>query len=146
MNRLLFLLLSTVLLTAGCGGTDGPDLGYVEGTVKMDGKPVPNAVLTFQPENARPSYGRTNEEGWYELVYTDEKLGATVGTHQVRITTGEEGDEDSGVEGQKERIPAKYNVNSELTREVEPADNVIDFDLESEGEIIEQSDADIGPQ
>lgn len=141
-HQTIFIAASILLVSLGCGKTEGPDVAYVEGTVTMDGNPVSNAVLTFQPDHARPSYGRTNEEGWYELYYTDEKEGATLGTHQVRISTAEEGDEDTGRAGQKETIPAKYNVQTELTAEVAPGDNVIDFPLKSEGEIIEQSDAD----
>ena len=131
---------AALLVLLGCGGVDGPDLGQVTGTVLMDGNPVSNAVLVFQPEHARPSYGRTDAEGKYELYYTDEKPGATIGEHRISITTGEEGDEDSGQAGQKESIPAKYNIRTELTREVAAGENTIDFKLDSEGQIVEQRD------
>lgn len=141
-NRWALLALPLLAVAVGCGDSaDVPELGEVTGTVTMDGQPVPNAVLTFQPEHARPSYGRTNEEGQYELIYTDDNPGATIGKHTVRITTAAEGDPDQGQEAQKETIPAKYNVQTELTANVEAGDNVIDFQLESGGEIVEQDDS-----
>lgn len=140
------------LLQAGCG-SDGPELGYVEGTVKLDGKPLPNVVLTFQPQKARPSYGKTDAEGKYHLVYTDELDGAVLGSHIVSISSADAGgggeyegdyEEDSSYEKGKdyentgneseargEKVPAKFNKNTELTREVKAGDNVIDFDLSS---------------
>ena len=136
----------------GCGGSDLPELGYVEGTVTLDGKPLPNVVLTYQPNKARPSYGRTDENGWYELTYTDDNPGAVLGTHNVRISSADaagggsddgtyeesyedEGDyEDSDQEsaGKGEKVPAKYSRNSELTADVKSGDNVFDFALTSD--------------
>ena len=147
------LTVGITLPLLGCGGDPNvPELGYVEGTVKLDGKPLANVVLTFQPDKARPSYGKTNDEGWYELTYTDEYSGATIGTHTVRISSadsdaGDEGDyegdyeEDGGdyeggeeneTESRGEKIPAKYNQQTELIVDVESGDNVLDFDLKSE--------------
>jgi len=40
-----------------------------------------------------------------------------------------------------EKLPAKYNVNSELTAVVEEKDNEINFELSSEGEIIQPGQA-----
>lgn len=137
-----------LLLETGCGGSDLPELGYVEGTVKMDGKPMANVVLTFQPDKARPAYGKTDENGWYELTYTDGNPGATIGKHNVKISSADgqgDGEDESYEEGEGgdyedgesenasrgEKIPAKYNQMSELIREVTAGDQVIDFDLES---------------
>ncbi|MFW6172061.1 MAG: carboxypeptidase-like regulatory domain-containing protein, partial [Planctomycetota bacterium] len=79
------------LFCLGCGDS-GPERGYVEGTVTMDGEPLPDAVVTFQPEDTgRPSYGKTDENGHYELQYTSDKKGALVGMHRVTISTFERG-------------------------------------------------------
>ena len=117
---------------------------------------MPNVVLTFQPQQARPSYGKTDENGWYELIYTDDNPGAVLGTHIVRISsadgTGGNGDDgsyqesyeeganyegsvDQGTESETrgEKIPNKFNMNSELTADVKSGDNVFDFDLTSGG-------------
>ncbi len=138
------ILMLVLLVCAGCGGSDLPDLGYVEGTVTLDGNPLPNAIVTFQPERARPSYGRTDENGWYELAYTDEAKGATLGTHQVTISTKSDGDPDADppVPSSPEKVPARYNMKSELTAEVKAGDNECNFPLESKGEIVEEVEED----
>lgn len=138
------VLVLTSLLCLGCGDS-GPDRGYVEGTVTMDGEPLPDAVVTFQPEDTgRPSYGRTDENGEYELQYTSDKKGALVGSHRVSISTHERGgsaeggygaDEAGGAKGSPEKVPAQYNYDTELRETVESGNNTIDFELSSEGEI-----------
>ena len=145
-----FSVLSIMMLGCG-GGADIPDVGFVEGTVTLDGKPLAGAVLVFQPEHARPSYGRTDAEGHYELFYTDEAKGATIGKHSVKITReegataaqgddgddGEGGYEDSGRGA--ETIPAKYNTFTELTYDVVAGSQTKDWALESGGEIVQES-------
>lgn len=138
------LLALTVL---GCGGSDGPELGQVEGTIKLDGEPLKNANVIFQPEKGRPSTGTTDEDGHYELQYTQDKQGAVVGKHTVKITTFREADPDaedaSKKAGAPERIPAKYNVNSELTADVAAGSNdPKDFELKSGGKIIKPGEED----
>lgn len=118
---------------AGCGG-GGPDLGRVEGTVTLDGSPLEGALVEFQPnEEGVPSYGRTDASGQYELQFGVNQPGAMVGTHTVRITTG--GMESTG-EGPAvavpERVPAQYNIQSNLTREVESGKTTIDFELSTQ--------------
>ena len=134
-------------LSIGCSRTEGPETAGVSGYVKMDGRPLENAQVQFVPQNAevgRPSWGRTDEEGYYVLQYSSEKSGALVGEHVVRIKTGGEAEEDeygnvtSGPN--PETVPAKYNVNSTLTRTVERDGNEINFELDSEGEIIDPLD------
>jgi len=124
------MLASTVFLGAGCGG--GPKLSRVKGTVTMDGKPLPNVVVEFQPENGSPSKGITDASGHYKLRYTHKKNGAVLGKHTVRITTvASNSDEDSGDESGSETIPEKYNAKTELTAEVTSGSKTIDFDLKS---------------
>jgi hypothetical protein len=150
-QKLMLTMAPAILLaSSGCGGGgDLPDLGYVEGTVTMDGKPLANVVLTFQPDQARPAYGRTNADGWYELVYTEGNPGATIGMHSVRISSADaDGGEEENYEDDKEggnyedgdgdgksrgeKIPQKYTQGGELTADVKAGDNVFDFALTSE--------------
>jgi hypothetical protein len=126
------IMIPALLVCLGCGGGD---VGYVEGTVTMDGNPLPDALVTFQPESGRPSYGRTDGNGRYELIYTKDAKGAVPGKHTVTISTLQEGDPDAGGKSIPEKVPAKYNTNTELTREVTPGSNKLDFELSSEGEI-----------
>lgn len=123
--------------TAGCGGNE--DLAGVHGTVTMDGEPLADALVTFAPvEPGRPAAGRTDEQGRYELVFSRDAEGALIGEHIVSISTYNvvpgEGDSEKVV---PERVPAKYNVNSQEKVTVEKGSNEFNFDLDSDGEIVE---------
>lgn len=126
-------------VTVGCGGGETVP---VSGTVTLDGEPLDGATIVFTPqEGGRPSAARTDSNGYYNLVYGRGAAGAVPGEHLVTISTYIEEDTDSDPEdalaGSAERVPARYNVNSELVENVEYGRNTIDFDLDSEGEIIE---------
>jgi hypothetical protein len=133
-------------IAVGCGGpSDFPEIAPVTGTVTMDGQPVPNAIVTFQPlEAGRPSYARTDENGRYEMIYTNDNPGARLGKHLVMISTQSDGDEDQNIPRSRETIPAEYNMRSNLERVVEATDNVFDFELQSSGEIAEMDEENAG--
>lgn len=117
---------------AGCGG-GGPDLAPVEGTVTLDGAPLPNARVVFQPQGpGSPSSGITDEEGHYELLYAPGRKGAMIGRHTVRITTYAQGraDENGEPTFTPEHVPPRYNSQTELSAEVQPGSNTFDFPLE----------------
>jgi len=117
---------------AGCG-SGGPELAPVEGTVTLDGTPLPAATVVFQPpEPGSPSSGITDEQGHYELLYAPGREGAMIGRHTVRITTYAQGraDENGEPTFTPERIPPRYNSQTELSREVKPGSNTFDFPLE----------------
>ena len=131
-------------LTTGCTGGPGdqPDLGKVTGTVRLDGSPLADAYLRFQPESGRPSTAKTDDSGVYELNYTYKVKGAKVGPHTVRIWTFETGsDPDTGKLTilAKERVPVSYNAETTLRKDVAPGAQVIDFNLDSSfGKIIQR--------
>jgi hypothetical protein len=87
------LLAGTLL--GGCSKA-GYKVVPVSGKVTLDGKPVPNLTVTFQPVAAdssagpRPAaVGSTNDQGEYELTVPDPsgpKKGALVGKHRVAFT------------------------------------------------------------
>jgi hypothetical protein len=52
-------------LAAGCGG---PSLAKVSGTVKYQGKPVPNASIVFMNDKNNAYPGRTNADGEYTIT------------------------------------------------------------------------------
>ena len=139
--RGLFVL-GLCVLGAGCGDSD---LGRVTGTIHLDGQPLQDAMVTFYPiasesavksgDRGGASYGRTDANGEYELIYSRTKKGAEIGEHRVVITTLEEGGGGDYGPGTPEKLPKKYNVETALTAEVKPGSNVIDFlDLDSEGD------------
>lgn len=126
----LFALLPLTALLIGCGGAEIP-LSHVEGVVLLDGQPLPNAIVEFQPDDQsgklRPSIGETGPDGKYKLRHSKHKHGAVRGKHKVMITTFSP----SGDGRFKERVPAIYNSGSTLTREVQASANWHDFDLQS---------------
>ena len=132
-------LLALVLLV-GCGNSN---LGQVSGTVTLDGEPLADATLIFTPRTGgRPAAGRTDSQGRYELIFDRNSAGAQLGEHVVEITTADEiANDDDTVETIPEKVPAKYNFNTELTATIEAGSNVFDFPLESGDEIIEGQQA-----
>jgi hypothetical protein len=122
----IFPVLLLVLLS-GCGG-GGPQVAPVSGTVTLDGKPLPNAEVMFVPVGGgRPSTARTVDGGRYELLFKRGQSGAIVGPHSVRIWVSHE------VVRNPPKIPARYDSQSELRREVKAGeDNVFDFNVESD--------------
>lgn len=111
------------LLLMGCSGAgDRPDLGEVSGIVTLDGQPLAHASISFIQEGFRPSIGQTDDQGRYELTYIRDIKGAAVGTHMVKIKVFGPG---------AQKVPPRYNSESELTCEVKPGHNEINFDLTS---------------
>ena len=141
-------------LSAGCESKPQANYDYlglvkVSGTVKLDGEPLSSAAVKFESEDGQFSIGTTDESGKYSLQFDSEKQGATPGVKTVRISTRvaigeeeglEEGGEEESEEGAEsarpkaeERVPAKYNTESELNRTVEPGrEQTFDFDLKTE--------------
>lgn len=126
-------MLVALTTTLGCfGGRPDLDFGNVHGKVILQGKPLADATVCFQPESGRPSYGKTNQAGEYKLNFMGKEWGALVGNHQVAITTEDriENQETGESRWQPEILPPKYNSQTELTAVVEPGENVIDFTLD----------------
>jgi hypothetical protein len=99
-NRLGAISSLALACLVGCG--DGLTVVPVQGTVLHDGQPLPNAHVTFQPvgdasDRVGPgSYGVTDGQGRYELkLTTDDRPGAVVGEHRVRVVTNTQSDPDS---------------------------------------------------
>ena len=148
---LLLGLLTALLFLGGCGGGDSIELAPVSGKVTMDGEPLANVTVTFQPitkgtENPGPgSFGKTDEQGQFTLeLTTTGKSGAVVGKHQISITTPEpEGGEDSDVSDFVDPIPARYNARSTLKRDVSSdGTDEADFKLTSGKDGLENMDGD----
>jgi hypothetical protein len=104
----------------------------------MDGKPLANAAVNFQPlggDQANPgpgSSGRTNDKGEYTLTVIGGGTGAVVAKHRVEINPTAEGDpNDDRRPPPKIKIPSRYNRATELRFEVKPGSNTANFDLTS---------------
>ncbi|MBY0525770.1 MAG: DUF4198 domain-containing protein [Gemmataceae bacterium] len=128
-----------LLGVVGCGGTK---YAPVSGRVTLDGQPLTDAVVIFQPigdprdPGGPGSAAKTNANGEYTLkvVGPGDRAGALVGKHQVRISTrtSSASPSDESANQTPERVPAKY-VRDPLTFEV-PAEGTgtAHFDLTSE--------------
>jgi len=85
MNRFTcILLLISANALYGCGGSEGPQVAAVEGTVTWEGKPLADAGVAFTPEKGPVAIGRTDEAGKFSLS-TQGRNGAVVGSHRVTI-------------------------------------------------------------
>lgn len=137
-------LIASLVLTVGCG-SKGPKLSKVYGVVTLDGKPVPNAAITFVPTDATPrspSYGKTDSEGRYTLAFSRDRYGAIPAVHIVQIETDKPSK--SELKELKEieaaggppvpeyvPIPKKYLQEGALTATVTKGTNEINFELTS---------------
>src|SRR5258708_1553349 len=80
-----FWILAAVLLTA-CGCNSGIRLGKITRRVTKGGQPVTKVQVIFKPlEGGRSSEGSADENGYYELLFTFNEKGATLGKHDVTV-------------------------------------------------------------
>jgi hypothetical protein len=100
----------TLLLVGAC--RSGPNWKYneqVEGTVKIDGVPVPNVMVRFVPDDPTvqgpASSGYTDEKGHFTLTCENQKAGAIIAKHNVLIVAGRSGPADE-LEGKGRGAPA----------------------------------------
>lgn len=93
------LVVVALLSAIGCGGAEGPELGYVSGTVTMDGQPVGAGYeVEFVPHTEggvdgrkSSSSGTTDDSGVYVLKYASGGVeGAELGKHGVVIINAQE--------------------------------------------------------
>jgi hypothetical protein len=75
-----------VVFSCGGCGPKGPDVVKVTGTITKGGRPVSNMVVQFYPEKGRPSAARTDDNGFYELEFSEAvPKGAVPGKHNVSL-------------------------------------------------------------
>lgn len=127
------LCLCVVLV--GCGETNELGRLPVTGSVTLKGKPLDQGTIEFAPT------GETGVSGGAMIAAGDYQIpgdkGLPPGMYTVRISSAAEesgrveqapGESDTVAE---ERIPAKYNTDSEITVEVKSdGENKFDFKIE----------------
>ena len=112
-----------LVLAVGC--SSGSKYATVSGRVTLNGQPLANATVSFQPiaegsvnAPASGSTGKTNANGEYTLMAADGKPGAWVGKHRVQISALSEqaGEGDArpprGGWPLADKVPARYNRDS----------------------------------
>ncbi len=136
-----------VMVLAGCGGPnqDVVPLIRAHGTVTLDGEPLEHAIVIFEAADGSFSYAQTDSRGRYVLRFDSKENGVTPGRKTVRISmdrrifglnSNDEGGPDDPAGGwfpkqPPERVPGKYNSQSELSIEVTPDRIEYDFDVRS---------------
>src|SRR5438477_9754865 len=87
-----FLILGVLVSgAAGCGSSPF-ETAPVSGKVTLNGQPLAEARISFQPIGSEKEQGpgsatTTDAEGKFILTTAEGHRGATVGKHQVRIST-----------------------------------------------------------
>ncbi len=84
--RLDSFVVASLIFAAGISGCgpSGPDVVAVSGRITKSGQPVSNMVVQFYPDRGRPSAARTDDDGYYELEFSEEiPKGAVPGPHRV---------------------------------------------------------------
>ena len=130
-----------LLMMMGCGG-EGYRRVPVSGVVTLDGDPLPQARVSFEPRregsqlNAGPgSYATTDAKGRYRMETIHGRRGAVVATHDVTISTfhakmNPAKDEVDVIT--PERVPEPYRQQGALTFAVPPeGTDAADFSLKS---------------
>ncbi len=144
VSATIVLLVLLVGHFSGCG-SGGPDIASVQGTVTLDGKPLPRADVVFIPTGGRPAAAETDANGKYVLEFSGGRKGAIPGKSRVEINTARPpaANMDGTVTpGAKEMVPAKYNKNTTLVFEVvDGQKNIADFKLESGGKVFQEAGA-----
>lgn len=131
----LFCAVTTLSIAIGCGSE--MKVAPVSGTLTLDGKPVEQASVVFEPEEGgRPSFGVTNTQGRYTLAYSRTLNGAEVGDCVVKITKLSELDENGNKPKETKAnapgvIPKRY-LKEPIKVTVLPRSNQIDIDLTTE--------------
>ena len=107
--------LALIFLTlGGCGKPKPPSFTEAEGTVMLDGKPLPFAFVEFMPN--LPKFGAeynssatTDENGHYRLVSGHEQQpGAAIGKHRVVIREAPAPQDMRGMDGDSQERYARY--------------------------------------
>ena len=153
MTRVIVMVCLLAVFLSGCN--TGPKMNYAAanlvkagGTVTLDGKPLPDAVVTFEsPVDGTTANGLTKSNGSYTLMFDSVMAGVAPGKKIVRISTTkkvlglnitEEGGGGEGADGKPkatekatELVPVRYNKDSELTVEVTSGQTRYNFDLKS---------------
>lgn len=128
------------LAIAGCGPqqeSDSLPRVSVSGKVTIDGKPMSAGSIQFDPMSSTTSVTAVGDvvDGKYTI---DRTQGPIPGHYRVQISAQthleiKPSEEPGGMPRRaKETIPARYNVKSELERDVKAeGPNEFDFDLKS---------------
>jgi hypothetical protein len=116
--------LSALLLVGFVMGCDGrPERVPVAGVVLIDGQPLTSGNIKFVPKNGRPSAGKIDTDGHFNLTCYDGNDGALLGTHRVQISSNRI-ISDSKIEWYAPQNYADFRTSGIEVEVLEPMDNL----------------------
>lgn len=128
-------LLLTAFLFGGCS-EKGPKIVSVTGTVTRGGKPVPNLFLNFYPEQGRPSWAQTDDQGHFVVHCTRERDGAFVGKHQVFVQMRPQSPAEEAKLAKKQ-LKLHPDLQAILQKYGNSKDPKLVYDVTKEGQVID---------
>ncbi len=143
IGALMLASLAPLAGLGGCGGGDNLPREEINGSVTIDGKPLPRGMVTFVPADAEVSTqgGASIQDGKFTIPRIQ---GLVPGKYKVVVSSPDDKPEEftdkkdsNNAPGMppvpaKEVVPSAYNTDSKLEAQVRPnAKNVFDFSLTS---------------
>ena len=133
---LCYVVILILIPIWGCGGSS-IERATVSGAVTLDGSPLPSGQIRFLPTGKGPSWSAWIKDGRYT---TEDTKGTPVGDLRVEIdgyrtpawykpTAAAPGDE-KPVLPQEQYLPAKYNLQSELTMSIPAGSGTVEKNWE----------------
>lgn len=130
------LIVNGMLVISGCTQQEKVARQRIEGKVLLDGAPLDRGSVRFEPQGAKVgiSAGAVIDNGRFAI---NVEKGLPTGQYKVAISSPEWGSTeakmpDPNTPPPRERIPAKYNTQTELAVDVDGAMvNEIVFELTS---------------
>jgi hypothetical protein len=123
------LAFAVLLLACGCDKSRSQNES-VEGTLKLDGTPVPHVLVEFVPDDSKtqapPSSGVTDDKGHFQLMCDNKKAGAVIGKHNVVIQKGRK---DASTPALTLAIPDVYTMAVKTPLQIEVTANEHTYDL-----------------
>src|SRR5262245_46869482 len=112
-----------VVLLAGCSaGPSEPTLVEGGGTVTYKGAPLPDALVTFIPNNGPLAMGKTDMSGKFKLA-TGTTPGVAVGPAAVTVAMNSAGDKDDTPKFQKTDDPeARQKMQEAMMKRMQSPD------------------------
>ena len=139
MRGQLTLFLVSLLMASWLGCAGEPTEFPVQGNATLDGDPLVDATISFVPHDDAQlgASVRTDLDGNYSAEISEDRPGLAIGKYTVSISTYDEGDleADPPLPPVRERVPSKYNYDSQLVVDVLGENNVFNFELDGKGKI-----------
>lgn len=132
--RLLCILVIVSICQMGCGRKgDGPETATVTGQVKLDGTPLAEGGISFMPSDGVgiPSGAKIVNGAYRAEVPLGEKRIEIRAPKVIGQKPAYDAPDSPKIDIIEEKVPARYNANSELKATVVKGSNTFDFPLET---------------